>query len=270
VLAQTPATKYVGRPIEKVRLLVEDAPNTEPSLIDLLQIREGQPFSVASIRESIAHLHGLGRFQDVQVDATDAPGGGVLLSFNLIPVHGVQRVQFAGNLELSERLLRRTVTDRYGATPPIGRAEDAARTLEQLYSDHGYLRAKVEPVPEVFHNPDRTRLTFTIQPGPLARIRKATIAGDAREPRHQLLRRLDAAEGEPYRRPELQRNLSGTRSAPRRGFIRCSLARAMESEDGASVDPCSTSGRPSGRSVRRRPLPVERRNEMVPLEREDP
>jgi outer membrane protein insertion porin family len=272
VLAQTPAAKYVGRPIEKVRLLVEDAPSAEPALIDLLEIREGQPFSVASVRESIAHLHGLGRFQDVQVDATDAPGGGVLLSFNLIPVHGVQRVQFAGNLELSQRLLRRTVTDRYGASPAVGRAEDAARTLEQLYSDHGYLRAKVEPVPEVFHNPDRTQLTFRIQAGPLARIGKVAIEGDPREARDQLLRRLEAAEGQPYRRPELQRSLSEyAQRLRRRGFYQAQASfRATESEDGATVDLALDirAGLPVSIRFEGDPLPVERQDEMVPLERE--
>ena len=80
----------------------------------------------------------------MQVEAAPAPGGGVALRFNLIPFHSVQRIEFTGTLGLSSGLLRSTVVDRYGASPPIGRVDAAVRTLQQLYADNGYLRAKVE------------------------------------------------------------------------------------------------------------------------------
>ena len=49
----------------------------------------------------------------------------------------------AKSLGLDEGLLRRTMTNRFGASPPVGRAPEVARTLEQLYRDHGFLRATV-------------------------------------------------------------------------------------------------------------------------------
>ena len=55
----------------------------------------------------------------------------------------MQDVEFTGTLGLDKGLLRRTIADRYGARPPIARAADAARTLEALYRDHGYLGAVV-------------------------------------------------------------------------------------------------------------------------------
>ncbi len=188
-LAQSPAAKYVGRPVEQIRLLVENTPSVEPSLLDVIEVREGQALSIAAIRESIGHLHGLGRFQDVQVDASDAPGGGVVLSFNLIPMHAVQRIDFKGTLGLSESLLRRTVVDRYGASPPIGRAADAARALQLVYADHGYLRAKIQPVPEIRHDPDRTLLTFEVDAGARAAIGHVTVEGDPGEPTAAFLHR---------------------------------------------------------------------------------
>ena len=69
---------------------------------------------MTAVRESITHLFGLGRFQDVRVEALDAPGG-VLLRYDLVPLHSVQRVDFRGTLGLSEGLLRRTMTNRFGA-----------------------------------------------------------------------------------------------------------------------------------------------------------
>ena len=48
---------------------------------------------MAEVRETIAHLFSLGRFQDIQVEAFDADGG-VRLRFNLEPIHPVQKVEF--------------------------------------------------------------------------------------------------------------------------------------------------------------------------------
>ena len=50
---------------------------------------------MTAVRASITHLFGLGRFQDVRVEAIDAPGG-VSLRYDLVPLHSVQRVDFRG------------------------------------------------------------------------------------------------------------------------------------------------------------------------------
>ena len=182
---QSVASQYVGRPVESVQVLVERKPTSEPALLDLVDVRNGQALSLAAVRESIAHIYSLGRFQDVQVEAAAGSTGGVALRFNLIPFHNVQRIEFTGTLGLSAGLLRSTLVDRYGASPPIGRVDAAIRTLQQLYADNGYLRAKVDASSEVLHEPDRALLTFTIDAGPRATIGKVAVEGDPRESRER-------------------------------------------------------------------------------------
>jgi outer membrane protein assembly complex protein YaeT len=270
--AQSPAAKYVGRPVEQIRLLVENAPSAEPSLLDVIEVRQGQALSIAAIRESIGHLHGLGRFQDVQVDAADAPGGGVVLSFHLIPMHAVQRIDFKGALGLSESLLRRTVVDRYGASPPIGRTADAARALQLLYADHGYLRAKIQPVPEIRHDPDRTLLTFEVDAGARAAIGRVTVEGDPGEPTDAFLRQIDAVTGEPFQRPRLQERLDAyVRRLKQRHFYQAvGSVRAIESEDARTVDlvVSISPGLPITIRFEGDPIPVDRRDDLAPIERE--
>ena len=184
---QSAAAAYVGRPVVAVQLLSEGRPLEDEAAAALVATRVGQPLSMADVRESITHLFGLGRFQDVRVDASEAPGG-VLLRYDLIPLHTVQRVDFraAGDvavaagkgLGLDEGLLRRTMTNRFGASPPVGRAPEVARTIEQLYHDHGYLRATVHPVATEEHDPDRTLLAFEIVPGPRAVVGNVQVEGD--------------------------------------------------------------------------------------------
>jgi outer membrane protein insertion porin family len=270
--AQTAAAKYAGRPVEDVRLLVERQPTSEPALLDLAEPRVGEPLSIARVRESIAHLYSLGRFEDVQVEAADAPGGGVVITFNLIPLHSIERIQFRGTLGLSEGTLRSAVIDRYGASPSIGRVDAAARTLEQLYADEGYLRARVEAVPEILHDPDRGLLTFNIESGPRATIATANVAGDPQTTPAELLQRLGATAGAPFRRPRLQEKLDEyvQRLKQRKYYEAMGSLRAIENEDGRTValTIAVTAGPPVTVRFEGDPIARDRLNELAPIERE--
>ena len=236
--AQSAASQYVGRPIEDIRLFVENRPTTEAAVVDLIAVKTGEPLSIAAVRESIAHIYSLGRFQDVQVEGAQAPGGGVALRFNLIPFHSIQRIDFTGTLGLSSGELRSAVVDRYGASPPIGRVDAAVRTLQQLYADRGYLRAKIEASSQILHDPDRALLTFTIDAGPRATIGRVVFERDPSVSREEFLRRIGAVTGEVFLRPRLQERLDDyvRRLKERRFYEAEGSFQAVESEDGRTVD----------------------------------
>ncbi len=269
---QSVAATFAGRPVESISLDVESVPTADPALLELIGPKVGQPLSIAAVRESIAHLYGLGRFQDVQVEAGAAPAGGVALTFNLIPLHSIRQIQFSGSLGLSSGLLRSTVVERYGTSPPLGRVDAAVRTLQQLYADRGYMRAKIEAVPTVQHNPDRTILTFKVDAGPRAVIRQVHVAGDPRTSQEDFLRRIDATSGQPYLRPHLQERLDRyVRGLKQRRFFEATASlQARESEDAAAVDLTVTIDTGPLVTVRFEgdPLPADRIKELAPLERE--
>src|SRR5688572_2389842 len=157
----SPAGAYVGKPISAVILMSEGKPLTDVMLLGLIESRVGTALSMASVRETIAHLYSLGRFQEVSVEAA-AAGDGVRLTYNLVPVHSVERIEFTGNLGLSRGQLRTAVVDRFSATPSPARAANVAEMLQNFYFDRGYLAAAIRPVIEVKHDPDSTVLTFEI------------------------------------------------------------------------------------------------------------
>ena len=72
--AQTPE-QYSGRPVAEVRVFVERQPIDDPVITELLETRPGTPLSLAAVRETISHLHTLGRYQDIQVEAIERAGG---------------------------------------------------------------------------------------------------------------------------------------------------------------------------------------------------
>jgi outer membrane protein insertion porin family len=275
------AAAYIGKPVVEVRLLSEERPIEDPAAAALIETRVGQPLSMAAVRESITHLFGLGRFQDVRVDASDVPGG-VLLKYDLIPLHSVQRVDFrvdrgaapgkAGDLGLDEGLLRRTMTNRFGASPPVGRAPEVARTLEQLYHDHGYLRASVHPVATEEHDPDRTLLAFDIDPGPRAVIGTVQIEGAPAGARDPFLKSVHAVPATPYEPIEIAEGLSGYVDKLHRSgrYEAAASFRSRPSPDAAVVDLTIflQIGRVVTIAYRGDPIPRDRLAELVPLARE--
>ena len=275
VRAQSVAGQYAGRAVDDVQLLVEDKPTTEAMLLELVEVRVGQPLSIEAVRESIAHIYGLGRFQDVQVEAASGASGGVTLRFNLIPFHNIRRVDFKGELGLSAGLLRETVTERYGASPSIGRVDAAVRTVQQLYADHGYLRAKVEASTEIAHDPDSAVLTFTIDSGPRAVIGRVVVARDTEVSREAIMRQIDAQPGQVFQRARIQERLDNyIRDLKNRRYYEADGSlQADPSDDGRTVDLviAITTGLPV--TVRfdfkgGAPVPADRLKELAPLERE--
>lgn len=271
-LAQQPVS-FVGERIVGVQLVREGRPLDDPAVIALVETRAGQPLSMMHVRESIMHIFGLGRFQDVQVEAVAAPGG-VLLRYNLVPRHTVERVDFRGEpaLGLSEGLLRGVVTNRFGTSPPVGRAQDAARAIEQLYHDHGFLRATVTAVATERHDPDRTLLEFAIKPGPRAVIGTATVEGQPAEGTDAFLRKVHAVSAQPYEPTTIADALSKYVQKLRRTsrYQAAASYQARPSADRTTVDLTMTLqiGPVVTMAFEGDPLPKDKLGDLVPIARE--
>src|SRR6185503_20585561 len=102
---------YLGKPIGSVQLVIEGRDTTEPLLLQLVSTATGEPLSMVDVRETVAHLFSLGRFEGVSVDAT-LENGRVALRYDLIPIHPISRITFAGPLPIAgvdQGALRRAV-----------------------------------------------------------------------------------------------------------------------------------------------------------------
>lgn len=274
VSAQVPsaASKYIGRTIVQAEVFVEGRRSDDPMLLSLLETTPGAPLSMATVRETIAHLYSLGRYQDVSVDATDVPGG-VRLRFDLTPLHNVTQIEFSGSLGLDRGDLRRAVTDRFGATPPASRSAAAAELLQRYFNERGYLDAAIRPTLEERHDPEGTILTFEVASGPRAHVGNVRIIGDPGQPRDRFLREIHADPGRPYQLVEVQDRLSDyIQDLRRNGRYEASGSHRMasRSDDGRSVDLEVTIEPGPEVTIRFEgdPLPKERIDELVPVRRE--
>ncbi len=235
--ARAAVTDYLERPILAVHLRSNGVEVRDPSVVDVIETRAGQPLRMADVRETMAHLFGLGRYSDIEVDAGDS-GSGVVLTYSVTPVQRVRRVEFRGDPELPRDELRRAVVDRYGASPPLARAPQIVGTLTTLYRNHGYPAAEILVRPEPDRSPDDTILAFEVRPGVHARVGTIEVQGTPAGSTAALLDALDLRRGGVYDGVALDARLARYADDLRsRGYY---LARATHlprfADDGRTVE----------------------------------
>ena len=68
-------------------------------MLALIETKVGAPLSPADVRESVAHLVSLGRYDDVVVSKEESAGG-LVVRYDLIPARVVHRIDFSGDVGL--------------------------------------------------------------------------------------------------------------------------------------------------------------------------
>ncbi|MEP7307216.1 MAG: POTRA domain-containing protein [Acidobacteriota bacterium] len=266
---------YLGKPVASVRLLIEGREISEPSISRVVETRVGEPLVMSSVRDTISHLFSLGRFDDIRVDAELVDAGRVALRYELSPIHPVTKILFTGTTaapDIDTGQLRRAVVDRFGTSPSLGRVEELKQLVSDLVLERGYLRAEIRPRAEIAHAPDRATLVFAIDPGPRTTIGTIDIDGTPTVSRTELLKRLDLAPGAPYRRDELntriERYIVDRRKA---GYYEAKLTVTPTLVDGDRIANLILTVVPGARVrvvFKGDSLPPEKREELVPVERE--
>jgi outer membrane protein insertion porin family len=271
--ARADVADYLGKRISAVSVQSEGRSVTDQRIVSLVETAIGKPLVMREVRDSLTHLFSLGQYEDVLVRASLSESG-VSLTYDLVPLHPVEAIGFsgAGAPGIDEGKLRQFIEERYGRTPRAGRAPDMARDLESALRDAGYMRARVTPRASVEHAPERTNLTFAIEPGSRAKLGSIAVEGTPGMTPAELLGRLEVATGQAYEPTRIngrvERYLEDRR---RKGFYEARL----------TVNPVFTD---DDRTVNLRlnavqgplvkvifegdPVPADRRDELVPVARE--
>lgn len=188
---------FVGRRVTAVVLEREGLSVTDPALLILVTTRVGAPLSMTDVRETIAHLDGLDRFDDIQV-LPEADSDGVRLRYLLLPRHPVVGFVVRGESGLPEPVLRQAIVERFGSAPDAGRAGEVLDYLRVFYREAGYTRAALTSEIEVRHDPDRSTLVVTVAGATPAQVRAVRVEGALSEvERDALLDRLGVRQGRP-------------------------------------------------------------------------
>ena len=177
-------------------------------LVEIIETRTGAPLAMVEVRESMAHLFGLGLYQDVQVDAS-LRGDGVVLTYNLFPAQRVRRIVFEGSLGLPESDLRRIIVERHGASPSLARSRQAVATLQTVYRDRGYPKAEIAVRAGDEADSSNVSMVFSVRPGAARAHRRPSRCRERRAiRRRRCWMPLDLRVGDEYDGVELDERLA--------------------------------------------------------------
>jgi outer membrane protein insertion porin family len=234
--ARADVARYLGQPIASVRLVSDGRPTDDARLLEIIETRVGRPLSMSEVRESIAHLFSLGRFENVVVHA-DAASDGVALRYELVAgrvVTGITLLGAAAHPDIDAGRLWDAIRDRFGRAPAWSRGREIARFIEEQLRLRGYLRARANVLPDAQGATERGLLVVQLEPGYRARLGSVTLAGPASPEASEAMARLGLGKGDPYE-PEvlatrIERQLESWR---RDGYYQATLTltSAFEAED---------------------------------------
>ncbi|MGH9385269.1 MAG: POTRA domain-containing protein [Vicinamibacterales bacterium] len=229
--------QYAGRIIVDLRVEVAGQITTETSILQVIETRVGEPFSMLAVRSTIDHLVGIGRFEDVRVEASSSTQG-VALRWSLVPIRRIVLVTVNGGAGLSDSDVRTEMAERYGLQPSASRINDMVSAARSLYAEHGYRSAVITPRLVERNSPERLELVLDVVAGFRTTVAATKVQGNAGESTAALLRRLDLRPGRPFDGPALTARLASYEDDLRGlGYYEARLRETHEfAADGRSVN----------------------------------
>lgn len=263
------AHAQTGQRITDVVLEQEGRPVTDPAIVALVETRVGSLLDVQDVRETIAHIMSLNRFDDVQVYSEEA-GDGVRVRYVLTPLHPVDRIEFRGTLGLPESDLNRLVVDRFGASPRAGRAQEITEALRAEYRRRGYVSATITPSVVETHNPDRATLIFSVVSGTRLTIADVLVTQVDADERSTIVDRPAVRAGQPFDEDAIERELREWENRLRgRGYYEARASHGSQiAEGGAFVTVNLTRGPHVAVTFTGDSLPEGERERLVPIRAE--
>ncbi len=114
--------------------------------------------------------------------------------------------QFAGEMIVPETSLHRLVTVREGETFVRSAVDASASRIGSGLADFGYAFAEVDPLTQVNEEDNTVDLTFFIDPGKRAYVRRITFSGNEKTNDQTLRREMRQFEGAPFSRRAVTRS----------------------------------------------------------------
>jgi outer membrane protein insertion porin family len=186
-----PFSDLVGQPVAEVRVVRDGVATQDRAILELIETRAAQPFSLRQVRESVVHLFTLGDFADVQVSATlDARG--VVVRYDLIPVRTTGPVEIRGNLGLPSEAILDPITRRFGRAVRVDQIPAVVAMVEEIYREAGRFAVRFKADTVDGH------LALDIDQGPAALVEHIDVHGVSDEDRPGVLRRLGLEDGAVY------------------------------------------------------------------------
>lgn len=264
---------FIGRTLTDVRIEVAGVAFTDPSVLQLIETRVGDVLSMQRVRESVDHLVGVGRFEDVRVfaAASPPPTEGVTLRWVLVPVQRIARIDIEGRSGLAADALRAHIAEIAGTLPVTARVDEIVSSLMTFYAERGY-RPVIQPRLLPGRAPELAILQLDVDAGPRTLIGEVTVRGETGLSAPAVIDELRLERGRPYDRPSIEERVGRLEDSLRDlGYYEASVAVSVSFADETATANVTVNAQ-RGPRVRvvfaGDPLPDNRRDTLVPIREE--
>ncbi len=195
-----PAADLDGLPVTGI-ILKDDLGRPLPdhdSLLSLVEVKTGDPFSRQAVRKGIGYLYLEGKFRDIRVEAfPDA--GGVRLEYTLFPVVIVERIALRGNHSLPNRVILEAARGVEGRELREENFPDIRASIKEQYEVEGFDNVRVSFRHESAGDPYRVVLFIYITEPRRTVIEEVRFKGNRVFTARDLLRVMKNRKGKPLR-----------------------------------------------------------------------
>jgi outer membrane protein insertion porin family len=140
-----------------------------------IRTRAGRPFVQEEVERDVRRLNRTRMFVDIRVSFQHTPYGRVVI-FEVVERPTIEYVKYIGNRKIKRKLLAEETNLKVGDSLDPYMAEDARRSLELYYRDHGFGVARVTLVEG--DKPGDRGVVFKINEGPKQRILTTSFVGN--------------------------------------------------------------------------------------------
>jgi outer membrane protein insertion porin family len=162
-------------PITEIRFRA-DAGFDTTTIAQEVTLQPGHAVSVRELQSSIKNLFATGNFRDIRVDAAPTAGG-VILTFSLYLHYRIADITIDGIVRGDRTRAQRELTVRAGEILSLNDVENSAAAIEESLQQAGYLEATVDPETNFDRARNTADVTFSVTPGPLAKVATVAIEG---------------------------------------------------------------------------------------------
>lgn len=141
-----------------------------------LEVQVGEAYSPRAVARDIRRLYELGFFTSIKVDASPSAGG-LALTYIFEEKRVIDEIKIIGNKKVRDRAIRSVLSWRAGDSFVADGYNDEREAILGLYESKGLPNTVVDiNVEEV--GPSRVRITYEIEEGKKARIKKINFVGN--------------------------------------------------------------------------------------------
>lgn len=195
--------------IEKINLTIDEEPGG-PEMIDLIPLKEGEPYSLKRITESIRQLYKTGLFSDVQVLREGEQR--IRMTFLLTRKLFIRNIDFIGSSEIPYKKIKKGLYAlREEGSYSAESLYRAVEEIRELLNEEGFFQANIEPIIKKDPSAPYVDVSFHIHSTRRYILSRIDFEGELIFPEEELREKMRTKEGNEFVPSDLQNDLDRLR-----------------------------------------------------------